>query len=36
MARPALLTDDQKIFITDIKRELPDLTAAEITGVFCK
>ena len=32
MARPALLTDDQKIFITDIKRELPDLTAAEITG----
>jgi len=32
MARPALLTDDQKIFITDIKREVPDLTAAEITG----
>jgi hypothetical protein len=32
MARPALLTDDQKIFITDIKREIPDLTAAEITG----
>lgn len=32
MARPALLTDDQKLFISDIKREIPDLTAAEITG----
>jgi hypothetical protein len=32
MARPALLTDNQRIFITDIKREIPDLTAAEITG----
>ena len=32
MTRPPILTDDQKTFITNIKRASPELTAGEIAG----
>jgi len=32
MVRPIILTDNQKTFITNIKREIPELTAGEIVG----